>query len=168
MACLFKGLGLGNAGKVLSLVFEILRNNVVGLKFTFPTTFTVNENTFIQHVHVYLICIFNSYFLDTLYSSEKFGSDENGDGTESKPFKTALKVRYTDKNIKNFGVGSFMFSTRNIKGKRILFILPIVGAQIIGSILEQMDFYIISAHPQPCLVLVDFTHKTRKINEFAK
>ena len=29
---------------------------------------------------------------DTLYSSEKFGSDENGDGTESKPFKTALKA----------------------------------------------------------------------------
>ena len=32
------------------------------------------------------------YLLDTLYSSEKFGSDEGGDGTESKPFKTALKV----------------------------------------------------------------------------
>ncbi|CAB4010377.1 asparagine--tRNA ligase, cytoplasmic, partial [Paramuricea clavata] len=28
----------------------------------------------------------------TLYSSEKFGCDESGDGSENKPFKTALKA----------------------------------------------------------------------------
>ena len=28
----------------------------------------------------------------TLYISEKVGSDENGDGSEAKPFKTTLRV----------------------------------------------------------------------------
>ena len=30
--------------------------------------------------------------LDTIYTSESFGSDESGDGSEAKPFKTVLQV----------------------------------------------------------------------------
>jgi len=30
--------------------------------------------------------------LGELYTSEKFGNDESGDGTESKPFKTILQA----------------------------------------------------------------------------
>lgn len=32
------------------------------------------------------------YDLGELYTSEKFGNDESGDGTESKPFKTILQA----------------------------------------------------------------------------
>jgi hypothetical protein len=36
--------------------------------------------------------MFLIFLLDTLYSSENNGCDESGDGSENKPFKTALKV----------------------------------------------------------------------------
>ena len=39
-------------------------------------------------------CIRECHLEGTIvYTSEKHGSDENGDGTESKPFKTALQVQ---------------------------------------------------------------------------
>lgn len=37
----------------------------------------------------FLYCL----FLGELYVSDKHGSDQDGDGTEQKPFKTPLKVR---------------------------------------------------------------------------
>lgn len=38
------------------------------------------------------------HFADEIYTSEKRGSDEHGDGTEQKPFKTILQaMRYAGK-----------------------------------------------------------------------
>ena len=41
-----------------------------------------------------------------VYTSEKRGSDENGDGSESKPFKTALQVQLTLRTSTGLSHGS--------------------------------------------------------------
>ena len=49
--------------------------------------FSVTHQIFIEQIS----CI-PYVFLDEIYTSEKHGSDEHGDGTEQKPFKTILQA----------------------------------------------------------------------------
>jgi hypothetical protein len=57
----------------------------------------------------FIICIAGA-----LYSSELHGSDENGDGTEAKPYKTAIQV------IIFRNIPLFCFSSRNFKSSFLL------------------------------------------------